>query len=239
MINTADQILQIIQDHGPLYTREIASLLREKYKLSLDKTEINSLLYGPLHKFVIRDKDKLGFPVWRIKRAAFEASSGLEVMLHNKLLKENIVSTTYSQLDYKVENRRNGKTYHLDIAVFENGEKLNIEIDGFEHVRADARLSIQKQIEQNKKIKEIEIDWMDNSSSYTDFTNIDNSRVFKWLLENRAWCIKYHEELLWGRDITRNIYLIDSGWSIIRFWNFQIKDNINECISTIKTYLPK
>lgn len=241
MINTADQILRIIHEHGPLYAREIASILEKKYRLTIDKTEVNSLLYGPLHEFVIRDKNEHGFPVWRIKNEQFEASMGLEVMFYNKLLKESVCSKSDSRLDYKLDNRRNGKTYHLDIAIIRGDNKFNIEIDGFEHIRADARLSIQKQLERNKKIKEIEIeiDWMDNSVSYADFSGIDSAQVFKWLLDNRGWCIKYHEELLWPHDITRNIYLIDNGWSIVRLWNFQIKDNMKECISLIKSLLAR
>lgn len=235
--NYFGRILQIISDEGPIQTRDIASRLQIKYKTNVDKTEINSLLYGQLHEFVIRDKDENGYPVWRPKGTSFEPSTGLELMFYEKLLSQNIINKSNSQLDYPVTNSRNSKTYHLDIAVILENKKLNIEIDGFEHIRADARLSIQKQLKQNKKLKEIQIDWMDNDNSYADFSGIDSTQVFKWLLDNRDWCIKYHEELLWGRDITRNIYLIETGWQIIRFWNFEIKDDMSQCLELIQSLI--
>src|SRR5476651_1089906 len=91
-------------------------------------------------------------------------------------------------------------------------------------MRADARMSIQKQIAKQGTRTEIVIDWMDNETSYADFKAIDSSTVFKWCAMNREWCIRYHEELLKPHDITRNIWLIEQGWKVIRFWNFEIKE---------------
>lgn len=237
--NTDNKIIEIIRDRGPVNARQIQSILQSEYNAELDIEEINSALYGSLHNLLVRDKNELGYPVWRIKGNSFEAAMGLEVMFYEGLLKQKIVTENNSQLDFMLNNPRNNKTYHLDIAVFKDGQRFNIEIDGFEHIRADARLSIQRQIEVRREESEIEIDWMDNETSYADFKIIDSSMVFKWLVKHRLWCMKYHEELIKPHDITRNIWLIENGWRIIRFWNFEIKDDMNRSIKDVREFLLK
>lgn len=235
--NLADNILQILLSDGPLNSKAIIANLYNKYRINIDSEEINSLLYGKLHNRLIRDKDENGYPVWRIKGDTFEAAKGLEVKFYNELINRGIITPKNSQLDYQIKNPRNGKTYFLDIAVFKNEKKFNIEIDGFEHIRADARLSIQNQIRRGEDNCEIEIDWMDHNNSFADFKSIDSSGIFKWLLTHRSWCIRYHEELLKPHDITRNIWLIENGWKIIRFWNFAVKDNLNHCLQDVRVWI--
>lgn len=233
----ADRILQIIRENGAVSTSGIKAVLDEDYRFFIDKAEINSLLYGQLREFVIRDKNETGYPIWRLKGNSFEASAGLEVMFFRELVEKNICSDNDSQLNYQIRNIRNNKIYHLDIVIFQNGKKFNIEIDGFEHIRADARLSIQKQIEKNGGNREISIDWMDNETSFADFKKIDSEKVFKWCIKHGDWCIRYHEELLKPHDITRNIFLIENGWKVIRFWNFEIKNEIEQCARIVKNWI--
>lgn len=235
--NVASRIIQIIREDGPISTQRIKSILTENYLLIIDKAEIHSLLYGQLRELVIRDKDEKGYPVWRLKSGSFEAASGLEVMFYRGLLRRKIISESYSRLDYQIQNPRNKKIYHLDIAIFQNQKKFAIEIDGFEHMRADARLSIQNQIEKNGGNCDITIDWMDNDNSFADFKTIDSDKVFKWCIRHRDWCVRYHEELIKPHDITRNIFLIDNGWRIIRFWNFEIRNDMEQCLKIIKHWI--
>jgi very-short-patch-repair endonuclease len=235
----SDTILQLLKYHSPITAQQITQSLRVDFKISIKKEEVNSILYGALHEFVIRDKDERGYPVWRVKNHGFEAAKGLEVMFYNDLIKHDVITSDSSLLDYSIENIRNKKTYYLDIAIMIDGAKFNIEIDGFEHIRADARLSIQKQLEQNGRRDEIIIDWMDNETSYADFGLIDNKRIFSWLARNRSWCVRYHDELLKPHDITRNIWLIENGWRVIRFWNFEIKDELKRCREIVKAWISK
>lgn len=230
-------IFRIIQTEGPISVRAIQSTLRAVYGTNADTEEINSLLYGELHDKLIRDKDEAGYPLWRIKVGTFEAAKGLEVMFCLELLQKNVIRKDEAYLGHKIHNRRNGKTYDLDLAIIKNDLKLDIEIDGFEHIRADARLSIQEQIEKRGEKTEIDIDWMDNSSSFTDFKLIDNKRLFRWLATHRDWAKRYHEELLKPHDITRNIWLIESGWKVMRFWNFEVKEEMKRCLDDVKSFL--
>lgn len=235
--NIDNQLLHIIETHGPLSSQQILATLKSQYNICVNKETVNSLLYGQLRGLVIRDKNEKGYPVWRIKRQTFEAAMGLEVLFYDNLLRQKIVTEENSRLDYKVRNPRNNKTYHLDIAIFHGDKKTDIEIDGFEHMRADAMLSIQNQIVKKGDTHEIEIDWMDNGTSYVDFKLIDSGRVFKWCTSHRDWCMKYHEELIKPHDITRNVWLIENRWKIIRFWNFEVKNEMDRCIQVVKDVL--
>jgi very-short-patch-repair endonuclease len=229
----SQSVLQIVQEKGPLSVRQIVAHLPG----NVEMVDVNSLLYGQLRNFVVRDKDEDGYPTWRIKTKQFEASKGLEVLFYDELLRQGIVTPENSYLGYGIKNRRNGKTYDLDIAVMDGDLKLDIEIDGFEHMRADARLSMQKQIEKNGENCDIEIDWMDNKTSFVNFNLLEKSKVFRWCTTHRAWCIRYHEELLKPHDITRNVWLIESGWKVIRFWNFEVKDELERCLDQTRDLL--
>jgi very-short-patch-repair endonuclease len=48
-LNIEDKIIEILGDGKSLKGREIASILSEKYGITVDKSEVNSLLYGKLH----------------------------------------------------------------------------------------------------------------------------------------------------------------------------------------------
>lgn len=231
------QVLQIVNERGPLSVVRIRSILSTEFRIPATVEQINRLLYGQLRERVVRDKDELGYPTWRIKVGKFEASQGLEVMFYSELLRRNVVTEENSFLGYQMRNRRNGKTYDLDIAIIAGDLKLNIEIDGFEHMRADARLSIQEQIEKRGGNTEIEIDWMDNDTSYVKFKYIDSKSFFKWCMTHRDWCKKYHEELLKPHDITRNMWLIENGWKVMRFWNFEVKEEMEQCIVDVQSLL--
>jgi hypothetical protein len=226
-----DKILTSLQQHTILSSRQLADQLRR------DKEEINSLLYGPLRTLVIRDKDERGYPVWRLRTQAFEAAKGLEVQFYTELLKRKIVTEDNSQLDYPIEHPKYKKVYHLDIAIFAHAQKYDIEIDGFEHMRADAIQSIGSQLaRKGEQTKEIEIDWMDNKTSYAEFKSLDTKSVFRWCSRHLDWCITYHEELIWPHDITRNIWLIENGWRIIRFWNEEIRKNMDRCVQDVRQW---
>lgn len=228
-----DKIIDALKE-GPLTTKEM--LTRLSLKLS-DREKVNSLLYGDLRASIIRDKDEKGQHIWRLKGYGFEAAKGLEVQFYNELLKQRIFAKEHSSLNYTIENPRKRKVYHLDIAVFKDDQKYDIEIDGYEHLRADAMYSIGQQIKKQGEDVEIDIDWMDHERSYVDFKTIDKQVVYKWCSTHIDWCIRYHEELLWPHDITRNMWLIENGWQIIRFWNFEIKRDLNRCIQVIKDIL--
>ncbi len=227
-------ILEIIKEFGPVTTKEIIEHAK-KQKISINKEYINSILYGTFREVVVRDRNNKNIPTWRLRTKSFEAAKGYETQLHNALIKENIIRTDEAFLDFEVHHPRTRKTYHLDIAIFKQDKKYNIEVDGFDHMRADARLSIQKQIKEKKSM--IEIDWMDNEHSYVDFQKIDSNLVNKWCKKNVSWCITYHEELIWPQDITRNIWLIENGWRIMRLWNIQIQHNLQQCIQEIKEWI--
>lgn len=228
-----DLVLDIIKEYGPLTTKEILEFAQKKHVV-LDKDYINSILYGYLREVVVRDRNEFNIPTWRLKTQRFEAAKGYEATLFNELIKKNVVSTDEIFLDFEIRHSRTKKTYHLDIALFSNGKKINVEVDGFDHMRADARLSIQKQLLEKGKNCEIEVDWMDNETSFVDFKKIDNKLVNSWCTTHLSWCISFHEELLWPHDITRNIFLIEQGYKIIRFWNRQIQNNLSTCVKEIK-----
>lgn len=232
-----ERVLAIIEDSGPVSIREIMELLSMNYRDPQEREKINSLLYGVMRSQVIRDKNEDGLHTWRLKTADFEASKGLEVLLHTELTKRKLLADCTSSLEIQVENRRYRKLYHLDIAIEKNGQKFDIEVDGFEHIRADAMISIQRQIEENGQDHMIEIDWMDHERSYVRYDQIDKSIVYKWLNAHPNWCIRYHEELLWPHDINRNIWLIENGWRIIRFWNFEVKNELDRCVEDVKEFI--
>jgi hypothetical protein len=228
-----DKVLDVLKD-GPVSTREILQRLSLDLK---DKEKVHSLLYGDLRASVIRDKDANGYPTWRLKGLGFEASKGLEVQFYTKLLKKKVISEQESSLDYTIENPRKRKVYHLDIAVVRNDRKYDIEVDGYEHLRADAMRSIALQIGKNGFDTEIEIDWMDHERSYVNFETFDKQSVYRWCSTHIDWCIRYHEELLWPHDITRNMWLIENGWRVIRFWNFEIKRDMERCVGDVESVL--
>jgi hypothetical protein len=236
IVNVDDVILDIIKESGPVTTKEIIEFAQKK-QVSLQKEYINSILYGYLREVVVRDRNTYNVPTWRLKTQRFEAAKGYESNLYNELIKQKIIFPDEAFLDYEIHHRRARKTYHLDIAIIKNHKKFNIEVDGFEHMRADARLSIQHQVREKGNTCEIEIDWMDNETSFVDFKKIDNTLVNKWCANNVEWCIRYHEELIWPHDITRNIWLIENGWSIMRLWNIQIHRNLPGCIQEITDWI--
>lgn len=228
-----DKILASLKD-GPLSTKGILQ------RLSLDlsqREQVNSLLYGSLHTSVIRDKDEKGQHTWRLKGFGFEAAKGLEVQFYTELMKHKIFSEKESSLDYTIENPKKRKVYHLDIAVVKNDRKYDVEVDGYEHLRADAMSSIDSQLAKKGENTEIEIDWMDHERSYVNFDSIDKQRVYRWCSTHIDWCIRYHEELIWPHDITRNLWLIENGWQVIRFWNFEIKRDMDRCVQDVKSWM--
>lgn len=232
-----EDVVRAIERAGTVSVREIMDSLSLNYRDPKEREKVNSLLYGELRPLVIRDKNEDGMPTWRLKGDEFEAAKGLEIMFYAKLLQQPFFAEAESSLETKVENRRKRKIYHLDIAVSYQNTYLDIEIDGYEHIRADALYSIQQQIGEKGEHCDIEIDWMDHESSYVQYQDIDRKKVYTWCSTHPEWCIRYHEELLWPHDITRNMYLIDNGWRIIRFWNFEIKNAMNRCIKDVEDIL--
>ena len=231
-----ESLINILKDFPNLTVKEIQKKLI-KQKVVVPDESINSLLYGELRERVNRDLNVNGIPTQSIKGLSFHASKGLEFKLYQRLIDKEIITTENSTIDYILENKKRGLTYHLDIAIELQNQKFNIEVDGFDHLRADARLSIQKQIRFKGMNAKIEIDWMDNKSSFVDFKQIDNDLIYKWCHNNLDWCRLYHEELIWPDDINRNMFLIESGWKIMRLWNEEVKRNINYCIQEIEDFL--
>jgi very-short-patch-repair endonuclease len=236
LLNTDDLILDIIKSHGPLTTKAILEFVKKK-NVEVEKEYINSILYGYLREVVVRDRNIYHVPTWRLKTQRFEAAKGYESTLYKELVRAKVITSDEALLDYEVRHPRSRKTYHLDIAILKQGKKFNIEVDGFDHMRADARLSIQNQIKTRGLSCEIDIDWMDNTSSYVDFKKIDSTLVNKWCNRNPAWCTTYHEELIWPHDITRNIWLIENGWKVMRLWNMQINHDLKTCIQEIQEWI--
>jgi hypothetical protein len=236
MTDLKDQIFRIISEKEPVTTKEIQDVLQE-YGVNASKESINSALYGPLRNTVVRDVNVKGIPAWRIKRATFAAAGGLEAKFYAELIRQKIVTKDESHLGFTVKNTRNNKRYHLDIAVIRNGNRYDIEIDGFDHVRADALASLERQIIEGGKNMEPEIDWMDNEKSYVAYSEINTKVVYPWLATHIDWTVRYHEELLWPKDITRNIWLIERGWKVIRFWNTQIQKDIKKCAEEAREFL--
>jgi hypothetical protein len=228
-----DKIIDVLSD-GPHSTKEI--LQRLSLQLS-DKEKVKKALHGDLRGSVICDKDANGYVTWRLKGSGFEASKGLEVYFYTELIKRKIISEEYTSLDFRVEYPRKRKVYHLDIAVINDEQKYDIEVDGFEHLRADAMYSIGQQIAKNGGESEIEIDWMDHERSYVDFKSIDKKAVYDWCNRNTDWCVRYHEELIWPHDIERNVWLIENGWQVIRFWNFEVKQDVGKCAELVKEWM--
>lgn len=226
-----DKVLDVVSKKGPIRVKE---LLEELGLGAGDGEKVNSMLYGSLRNVVIRDKDAKGRHTWRLKGSAFEAARGLEVKFYTELIKKKIIAPDNSTMDYTIEHPRKKKVYHLDIAVVQAERKYDIEIDGYEHMRADAMLSIQMQLAKNGTNAEIEIDWMDHERSYVNFDQIDKQLVYRWCSTHVDWCIRYHEELLWPHDITRNMWLIENGWQVMRFWNFEIKNDVDACVKQVR-----
>ncbi len=236
MPQLSDQVFQVVTDHEPITTKEIVDILGE-HGITVSKESINSALYGPLRNSVIRDVNVSGTPAWKIKRVTFEAAGGLEAKFYNELIRQGVITEANAQLGFTVKNIRNNKRYHLDIAVHTNNNRYDIEIDGFDHVRADALSSLERQIIEGGKSIEPEIDWMDNEKSFVAYNEINTKIVYVWLATHVGWAVKYHEELLWPKDITRNIFLLEKGWKVIRFWNTQIQKNRQQCVQEVREFL--
>jgi hypothetical protein len=231
-----ERIYQIVCESDLISTKNIVEKLHEG-GLVVKREDVNSVLYGELRERVIRDKDDDGIPLWRVRRVRFSAAGGLEAKLYKELVRQGIVAEGSAQLGFGVKNTRNNKRYHLDIAIRKDNNRYNIEVDGFDHVRADALSSIDRQLEKNGQNAEIEIDWMDHEKSYTNFSIIHTSRVYRWLGGHLDWCVRYHEELLWPKDISRNIWLIEKGWRVMRIWNAEIERDMNKTIASIRDFL--
>lgn len=236
MAELKDQVFQIISEKEPITTKEIQDLLQQ-HNMRVSREAINSVLYGPLRNTVIRDMNEKGVPAWKLKRAAFAAAGGLETKFYKELLRHGIIAKDNSQLGFTVKNIRNNKRYHLDIAVMKNNQRYDIEIDGFDHVRADALASLEWQIIEGGKNMEPEIDWMDNEKSFVAFNEVNTKIVYSWLATHVDWTVRYHEELLWPKDITRNIFLLEKGWKVIRFWNTQIQKDMKHCAEEAREFL--
>jgi very-short-patch-repair endonuclease len=231
-----DVVLEILREHGPLETKDILERLT-KQKLPVERKELNSLLYGALRNQVTKDVNAACVQVWNLSQQKFTATKGLEFTLYRELLHKKIITTENSQLDFAVTNRRNRKVYHLDIAVRQKVRKLNIEVDGFDHLRADAMYSIQKQLREKGKNSEIEIDWMDHERSFIDYKSIDTESIYQWCTRHAEWCRRYHEELIWPKDISRNLYLIENGWEIMRVWNYEVKHDLKRVVQEITDWM--
>ena len=234
----SDRVFQAISEYGPLTAKEIQEHLKRS-GVVVAREAINSELYGALRSAVVRDVNVKGVPSFRIRQKRFTPAGGLETKFYHELIRQKVILEDSSHLGYTIKNPKSGKTYHLDIAVFVTGEKYDIEIDGFDHVRADALASLERQIIESGKHAEIEIDWMDNEKSFIRYDEIDTKLVYSWLGKNIDWCIRYHEELLWPKDITRNIWLIEKGWHVIRFWNTQVQKDMKRCIREVKEWIGK
>lgn len=256
---TEESVLKLLREYGELTVPQLLKEL-QKEKVSIERSALNSLLYGELRSLVTKDVDREGVQIWRLTQQKFTATKGLEFRLYQELLHRKIITPENAQLDYAVTNRRNRKVYHLDIAIFPESfpknvipaqagihgspvgagddrsiRKLNIEVDGFDHLRADAMYSIQKQLREGRK--EIEIDWMDHERSFIDFKSIDSEKVSQWCTRNAAWCRRFHEELIWPKDITRNLWLIENGWEIMRVWNFEVRDDLKRIVKEIEEWI--
>jgi len=234
--NLSDQVFRILTELGPLTTSEIQNVLK-KHGLPIEKDEINSILYGSMRNSVVRDVNEKGIPTWRIRKKQFSAAEGLEAKFYHELLRRNIVTEQNSQLGFTVKNTKRNIRYSLDIAVVQNNTKYDIEIDGFDHIRADALASIERQIKEQGPGSDMEIDWMDNKRSFVAYNEIDTKLVYTWCGDNIDWCVRFHEELLWPRDINRNMWLIEKGWRIIRFWNAQVRDDLEMCLEEVKSFI--
>lgn len=228
-----DKVIESLKD-GPLSTKEILERLGLH---SSDREKVTKILYGDIRGAIIRDKDATGHQIFRLKGMGFEASKGLEVQFYAELVKQRIIPQDNSSLEFTIENPRNRKVYHLDIAIIQEDQQYDIEVDGFEHLRADAMSSIQMQLDKKGDAAEIEIDWMDHERSYVNFNTIDRQLVYRWCNTHTEWCIRYHEELIWPHDISRNMWLIEKGWRVIRFWNFEIKNDMNRCVRDVRDLL--
>lgn len=236
MPQLSDQVFQIIIDKEPITTKGIQDIL-QAHGIHVFREPINSILYGVLRSSVIRDVNEKGIPAWKIKRANFAAAGGLEAKFYKELLRQKVITKDNSQLGFTVKNMRNNKRYHLDIAVMKENQRYDIEIDGFDHIRADALASLERQIIEGGKNVEPEIDWMDNEKSFVAFNEINTKIVYSWLATHVDWTVRFHEELLWPKDITRNIWLIEKGWKVIRFWNTQIQKDIKKCADEVSGFI--
>lgn len=233
MPELTDTITYLIRQHGPMSSQELLKLM-SKHGIRAQKKEVNSIL-STLNRttLLVRDVNEAGIPTYRIRTGVFEASSGFEVKLFTELLKRKIVTRENAELGKQIRNRRNGKTYSLDIAIIKNERKYNIEVDDFGHIRPDALRSICAQVRKHKELSEIEVDWMDHEVSYADFKSFDPKTAYRWCSSHLSWCIRYHEELIKPKDITRNMWLIENGWQVMRVWNKQITEDLDKCLEEI------
>jgi hypothetical protein len=232
-----DKIVQIVRQYGPVTSGEVRNVLSE-HKVEARSKQINVLLSELSRStLLIRDVNAEGVPTYRVRTGRFEASSGLEVKLFHELIKRGIVTEENASLGLRLRNRRNGKTYSLDIAVQKEGKKFNIEVDDFRHIRADALRSISSQLEQDRKLKEIDIDWMDNRVSFTDFKSFDSKVAYRWCIKNLPWCIRYHEELIKPKDNVRSDFLRENGWVVMRVWNKEITEDLERCVREIGEWI--
>ena len=46
-----------------------------------------------------------------------------------------------------------------------------------------------------------------------------------------------YKEWLQYRDQLRNQRLFESGWDVRRFWVYQIRDDLDSCVSTVKNWI--
>jgi superfamily I DNA and/or RNA helicase len=73
---------------------------------------------------------------------------------------------------------------------------------------------------------------------WLDFALIENSRKLNIEVDGEQFH-KNESGMRCQRDIDRNIYLKSQGWEVMRFWVYQLRDNLDECTQQIQQWLIK
>ena len=67
-----------------------------------------------------------------------------------------------------------------------------------------------------------------------------NSTLYKLRLRKLAWQDSGYRDStgeLLRRDQLRNMRLIELGWDVIRFWVYELRDNMPQCVERVKPWV--
>jgi very-short-patch-repair endonuclease len=70
-----------------------------------------------------------------------------------------------------------------------------------------------------------------------DFALFDESRKLNIEVDGERYHRDWNGELL-RRDQLRNMRLIELGWDVMRFWVYQLRDEVSACVQRVNSWHP-
>ncbi|MGE5340672.1 MAG: endonuclease domain-containing protein [Candidatus Omnitrophota bacterium] len=71
---------------------------------------------------------------------------------------------------------------------------------------------------------------------YLDFAIIDGNRRLNIEIDGEHYHRSWDGELCY-RDQIRNQRMMELGWDVMRFWVYQVRDELDHCIQRVRNWL--